>query len=209
MNEFLMSSMSVLASLFDGSAGWAIVALALAVRLALLPLTLHLSRKMLANQRKIKALQPQADAIKARFKDDPRQMFAAISALYKGAGARLVDRSSIAGALAQWPVFALVYQAVSAAGSGKSSFLWIKSLASPDAALTGLVLALTALAAWYMPTAAADTAVLMTLVQVIVTALVVWQLASAVGLYWAASSAVGVLQSLILRHEQRRIPTTA
>ncbi|MEN3276249.1 MAG: hypothetical protein V7631_2039 [Massilia sp.] len=47
MNDILASAMSCLALLFDGGMGWAILALALSVRLALLPLTLHLSRRML------------------------------------------------------------------------------------------------------------------------------------------------------------------
>jgi hypothetical protein len=83
MNEILASVMSHLAMLFDGNMGWAILVLALTARLALLPLTLHLSRRMLSNQQKIKALQPQVDAIKARLADKPADMFAAMSALYK------------------------------------------------------------------------------------------------------------------------------
>ena len=90
--------------------GWATLALALLVRLALLPLTLHLARRMLANQRKVQALQPQVDAIKARLADRPAEMFAAVSALYKENGARVFDRSSLLGLLVQLPVFGLLYK---------------------------------------------------------------------------------------------------
>ena len=130
MNELLASAMSGFAMLFDGSMGWAILVLALSVRLALLPLTLHLSRRMLANQQKIKSLQPQVDAIKARLADKPAEMFAAISALYKANGAQVVDRSSIGGLLLQLPVFGLLYKAITNASSGAGPFLWMKSLAS-------------------------------------------------------------------------------
>ncbi len=205
MNEILASAMSQLASLFDGNMGWAIIVLALTVRIALLPLTLHLARKMLANQKKIKALQPQVDAIKERLRSKPQEMLTEMSALYKANGAQLIDRSSMVGALAQWPVFLLMYKAVSNAASGSSAFLWIRNLATPDVVLTGIVLAITAVAAYYAPTAATDTATLMMLVQVVVTALVIWQLSAGVGLYWAASATVSAVQSFILRFEQRRI----
>ena len=47
MNDMLASTMDQFSLLFGGNMGWAILVLALAVRLALLPLTLHLSRRML------------------------------------------------------------------------------------------------------------------------------------------------------------------
>jgi YidC/Oxa1 family membrane protein insertase len=204
MNDILASVMSHLAMLFDGNMGWAILVLALTVRLALLPLTLHLSRKMLSNQRKIKALQPQVDAIKARLADQPAGMFAAISALYKENGAHLVDRSSILGMLVQLPVFGLLYKAIGNASVGAGPFLWIKSLATPNAAVTAVVLVLTALSAYYFPSAGAGTATMMLVVQVLVTAFILWKLSAGVGLYWVASSFVNALQTCVLRHERRR-----
>lgn len=197
--------MTQLSMLFNGNMGWTILALALVVRLALFPLTLHLSRRMLANQQKIKALQPQVDVIKARLASDPKAMFAAISALYKENDARMLDRSSLLGALVQLPVFGLLYKAITNASSG--SFLWIRNLASPDTALTLIVLALTAVAAYYAPTTAADTAMVMVMmaVQILVTAFILWKLAAGVGLYWAVSAFASAVQSLVLRYEQRRL----
>ena len=203
MNEILASAMTQLSMLFNGNMGWTILALALVVRLALFPLTLHLSRRMLANQQKIKTLQPQVDAIKARLASDPKAMFAAISALYKENDARMFDRSSLLGALVQLPVFGLLYKAITNASSG--SFLWIRNLASPDTALTLVVLALTAVAAYYAPTTAADTAMVMMAVQILVTAFILWKLAAGVGLYWAVSAFASAVQSLVLRYERRRL----
>ncbi|MBQ5946183.1 membrane protein insertase YidC [Massilia sp. ST3] len=201
MNEFLGAAMSSLAQLFGGSMGWAILALALVVRLALLPLTLRLARRMLANQQKMKELQPQVDAIKQRLAADPKAMFAAISALYREHGVSLFDRSALVGALVQWPVFALVLKAVGNAGTG--AFLWIRNLATPDTALTMLVLLLTAVAAWAMPSAS-GTPILMLVVQVVAMALVIWKLGAGMGLYWAASAFVNLVQGGVLRIEQRR-----
>jgi YidC/Oxa1 family membrane protein insertase len=204
MNDTLASLMSFLASLFDGSMGWAILCLALAVRLALLPLTLHLSRRMLANQQKMKALVPQVEAIRERLKDRPQEAFAAVSALYRDHGVRLLDRSSLLGALVQLPVFGLLYKAVTKASAGSGPFLWMKNLASPDAALTTFVLLLTGVAAYYFPAASADPSMLMVVMQVAIMAFMIWKLSAGLGLYWAASSGVNVVQTVLLRRERNR-----
>jgi YidC/Oxa1 family membrane protein insertase len=204
MNEMLASVMSHLALLFDGNLGWAILALALSVRLALLPLTLHLARKMRANQEIITSLAPQVAGIRERLADKPAEMFAAISALYKANGAHMFDRSTLLGALVQIPVFGLLYKAIGNAGSNAGPFLWMKTLATPDAALTAIVLVLTALSAYYMPSASPDKAMVMVLVQVVMTAFILWKLSAGLGLYWAASSFVSLLQTCVLRVEQRR-----
>jgi YidC/Oxa1 family membrane protein insertase len=205
MNDTLASLMTFLASLFDGSMGWAILCLALAVRLALLPLTLRLSRRMLANQQKMKALAPQVEAIRARLKDKPQEAFAAVSALYKEHGVQLFDRSSLVGALVQLPVFGLLYRTVSNASAGSGPFLWMKSLASPDAALTAFVLLLTGVAAYYFPSASADPSMLMVALQVAIMAFMLWKLSAGLGLYWAASSGVNVLQTVVLRRERAAV----
>ena len=85
----------------------------------------------------------------------------------------------------------------------------MKSLASPDAALTAIVLLLTAIAAYYMPSAAAGLAAFIIVVQVLVTAFILWKLSAGVGLYWAASAFVGLVQSLVLRPEGRRLAASA
>lgn len=205
MNEMLAWVMSGLAGLFDGSMGWAILALALAIRVALLPLTLHLARRMRANQLIVQSLQPQIEAIKARLAARPAEMFAEMSSLYKANGASLFDRSTLLGALVQLPVFGLVYKAIANASAGAGPFLWMKSLATPDALLTAVVLVLTALSAWYMPSATPDKAMLMVLIQVVVTAFILWKLSAGVGLYWAASAFVSGVQTCVLRYEQRRV----
>jgi len=207
MNEILASIMSGLAGAFDGNMGWAILVLALAVRLALLPLTLRLARRMRANQKIVASLEPQVAEIRKRLADKPAEMFAAISSLYKENGASMVDRSSMMGALLQVPVFGLLYRAISNASLGAGPFLWMRSLATPDAALTGIVLALTALSAYYMPSAAPDKAMLMMLVQMVVTAFILWKLSAGLGLYWAASSFVSGLQTCVLRVDERRLKT--
>lgn len=209
MNEFLDGLMSSLASLFAGNMGWAILLLALTVRLALLPLTLHLSRKMLSNQRKIRNLQPQVDVIRERLKHDPQAMFAAISKLYRQNGAHVVDRSSIVGTLVQLPIFGVLYKTVSNASAAGGSFLWMRNLASFDVALTAIVLLLTGIATYYVPSASNAPSTLMVAVQIAITAIFMWKMSAGLGLYWAASSGVSVIQNVVLRREQKRVPRSA
>jgi YidC/Oxa1 family membrane protein insertase len=209
MNEFLDGLMSSLASLFDGNMGWAILLLALTVRLALLPLTLHLSRKMISNQRKIRDLQPQVDLIRERLKHDPQAMFAAVSKLYRQNGAHVVDRSSILGALVQLPIFGLLYKTVSNASATGGSFLWMRNLASFDVALTAIVLLLTGIATYYVPSASNAPSTFMVAVQIAITAIFIWKMSAGLGLYWVASSGVSVIQNVVLRREQKRVPQSA
>jgi YidC/Oxa1 family membrane protein insertase len=204
MNDLLLSMMSNLSQLFGGNMGWTILALSLAVRFALLPLTLHLARKMLANQRKIKALQPQADEIKTRLAAQPQQMMSAIAKLYQDNGAKLIDGSSMMGALVQLPVFGLMYKAIDNVAATGGPFLWIRNLGTPDVLLTGLVLALTALSTYYFPSMGGNAQTFVVIVQVAITALFIWKLSAGLGLYWLGSSFVGAIQTLVLRFEQRR-----
>ena len=81
----------------------------------------------------------------------------------------------------------------------------MKSLATPDAAVTAIVLLLTAISAYYFPSAAGGPAMFMVVVQVLVTAFILWKLSAGLGLYWAASAAVGAVQTFVLRHEQHRM----
>ena len=209
MTEFLDGLMSSLASLCEGNMGWAILLLALTVRLALLPLTLHLSRKMLSNQRKIRDLQPQVDAIRERLKHDPQAMFAAVSDLYRQNGAHVFDRSSILGSLVQLPVFGLLYKTVCNASAAGGSFLWMRNLASFDAALTAIVLVLTGIAAYYVPSGANPPATLMIAAQIAITAMFMWKLSAGLSLYWVASAGVSIIQNVVLRREQKRVPQSA
>lgn len=203
MNEFLANLMSSLASYLGGNMGWAILLLALTVRLALLPLTLYLSRRMLANRRKIQSLQPQVDLLRERLKRDPQAMLTAVSELYRQNGASVVDRSSILGALLQLPVFGLLYKTVKNASAAGGHFLWMRNLASFDLALTAIVLVLTGIAAYYLPSDSNAPATLMVAAQVAITAVFMWKLSAGLALYWAASSSVSVIQTFVMRSEQR------
>ena len=63
--------LSLLAHLLGGSYGLAVVAIAVAVRLVLLPLTLRLAEQGWHRQQRMRALQPKLDALRERHAKDP------------------------------------------------------------------------------------------------------------------------------------------
>jgi membrane protein insertase Oxa1/YidC/SpoIIIJ len=79
-------------------------------------------------------------------------------------------------------------------------FLWMRSLASPDFLLTLVILSLTGVSAYLMPSASGQMRSTLSVLQVGVTFFIVWKLAAGLGLYWASSSLVGVFQTLWLRY---------
>ena len=93
----------------------------------------------------------------------------------------------------------MLYSTIRGALTANASFLWIKSLASPDFILTAIILGLTAISACLMPNASGNARTTMLFIQLLVTSLFVWKLAAGLALYWASSSLVGLIQSLWLR----------
>jgi YidC/Oxa1 family membrane protein insertase len=204
MDSSLVALLTHLAQFFGGSLGWAIVALSLGIRVALLPLTLRLARRARRNQEIARALQPEIDALKRRFEKKPGRFLAELRALYRRHQYSPLDLPALLGSFAQLPVFALLYRAIGASLAAGGPFYWIRTLAAPDVVLNFLVLLLTGAAACYMPGQAEGARAALVAIQVLVTLLIVWQLAAGYGLYWASSSAVSLLQSLWLRREYAR-----
>jgi YidC/Oxa1 family membrane protein insertase len=100
----------------------------------------------------------------------------------------------------------MLYGSIRASLSSSSAFLWIKSLASPDFLLTLVIVALTGVSAYMMPSASEQMRVTLCVIQILVTFMIVWKLAAGLGLYWASSSAVGLVQTLWLRHRPHEAP---
>jgi YidC/Oxa1 family membrane protein insertase len=202
MNSLLAATLVHLVQLFGGSLGCAIVALSLGIRVALFPLTLKLARRALRNQEIARALQPEIDELKKRFKSKPERLFEEIGKVYRRHNYRPFDLPALVGSFAQLPVFGMLYGTIRRALTANAAFLWIRNLASPDFLLTLGILAITAISAYLTPTAAKNARTTMVVIQVVVTSLVVWKLAAGLGLYWASSSLVGLFQTLWLRFRQ-------
>jgi YidC/Oxa1 family membrane protein insertase len=194
-----------LAHLTGGSLGAAILVLSAVVRLALLPLGVRLALEGRRVQARLRALEPELARLRERFAADPARLLIETRRLQERHGIPVVPRGSLLNAAIQLPVGAALLRAITGAGRA-GRFLWIADLARPDALLAAATAATVSIAVALAPSSrgAAGSARRAALVTGVVTLLVVWRLAAGVGLYWAASSAVGVAQSLVVRRLARR-----
>lgn len=195
----LQTILELLTQLFGGNLGFAIIAMSCSVRFALMPVTLRLAQRVQRRQRILQSLQPQIERLKARYAGNPDRLARETFKLYRENGIGFFDLKSIGGTLLQLPIMTGLYSAISRGlGVGKR-FLWIRDLAQPDILLglfVGLLtLGVTALA----PNLQSQTKLLMFVVPSIITLVIVSQISSGIGLYWAASNVVSLIQSVLLR----------
>lgn len=187
-----------------GSLGGAIVVLSLIVRVALLPYTLRLARRMRAHQDALRALAPKVRKLEKKHAGDPVRLALETRALYAANGLSMVPKDTWMGAAAQAIVGGAVYRAVASVAQRAIGFLWISDLSRPDALIASFAAGLAG-AATIAAGAGTGPSRLSAALAAGVTFLVAWRLSAATGLYWVASNAVGVVQSLMLR----RRPTGA
>jgi YidC/Oxa1 family membrane protein insertase len=199
MDAPLTGAIAHLVSATGGNLGAAIFAFSLTVRLIFFPLTLWLARRGQRRQEVLRNLQPEIDALKIRFKKQPEKLFGETQALYRRHDIGLFDLTTLGATFLQLPVFAMVYGAVRSALKLPASFLWIRNLAAPDLILTLVVLVTTAASVYMTPNLPEQARTSLIVIQVIMTGFMLWKLAAGLGLYWAASSFVNLLQSLWLR----------
>jgi YidC/Oxa1 family membrane protein insertase len=199
MNHLLTATLAYLVQCFGGNLGYAIVALSLGIRVALLPLTIKLARRAQRNQEILRTLQPEIDELKKRFAKKPERLWAEIGGLYRKHNYNPFDVPTLVGSFAQLPIFAMLYSTIRVALKEGTPFLWIKNLASPDFILTLVILLFTGMSACLMPNVSGNARTTMMMIQLVVTCLIVWKLAAGLGLYWASSSLVGLFQTMWLR----------
>lgn len=192
------------------SFGSAIIALSIGVRLLLLPLTVRAALRVRAQQARVASIQQEIDALRARHARDARKLADATRALYRQHGISLLPGSALLTAVIQMPLGAGLYQAIRTSAVLHQAFAWVADLARPDgfvAALVALLAAVSALAASLGQPATSPSAMnpayLAAAVSGVTTLWFVYRLSSGVGLYWAASSSVGILQSVLVNRIER------
>ena len=200
MNDTVVALLAYLTQIFGGSLGWAILALSFGVRLALLPLTIKLARRARRNQEIMQALQPEIEQLKKRFEKKPERLFQEMRDLYRKHDYSPFDLPALLGSFIQLPIFGILYSSIRSSLSSSSAFLWIRNLAVPDFLLTMVILSLTGLTAYLMPSASEQMRNTLIAVQVIVTLFIVWKLAAGLSLYWVSSGVVSLFQTLWLRY---------
>lgn len=202
MTSLVVAALAYLDQVLGGSLGGAIVALSLGIRFALMPLSLALARRGRRNQAIARALQPELEVIKAKYAKKPEKFIEEMGRLHRKHNYSPLDLPTMLGGLLQLPVFGLLYGAIRRALAPGRAFLWIRNLTVPKVGLTLLILMVSATTAYLMPAATEHARLMMVLVQVIVTSLFVWKLAAGLGLYWAASGLVSLVQAIWLRRPE-------
>lgn len=125
--------------------------ISVAGRLVFLPLTLRMARRAQERAAKLHALEPMIRKLKTRYRTDPRRLRAELVDLYRRHGYSPLDMRSFADGLIQLPVVVGLYIAIRRSLGAGGRFLWISSLAQPDAPLALLIGVLTYLAAILSP----------------------------------------------------------
>ncbi len=184
-----------------GNLALGIIAAGIGLRLALLPLTYRIARATHQRSKKIALLRPELTRIQKVYEDDMAGMAAAQIALFKRHDLKLFDGRSIIGSLIQMPFVIAMYSAVrtaiAAANPGK--FLWIQNISRPDFFLAVGVSALTYGMMLLAPQISQQGSKFFTVLPAIITFVVLLKFSAGLGLYWGASSALGVVQGLMLK----------
>lgn len=195
----LDTALSLLATHFGLSEALTIIALTLLVRAALFPMSLTSAFRMQRNKEAMERIKPKVAELRETLKDNPRELATRTMALYQENGIVFIDRLSILNLFSQGVFGIGLFQSLSRMVF-HSKFLWIANLGKPDLWLTVLVTTLMLLGMALMPGATNDTSMLLMLaVPLVVSAIAVATLPSALGLYWATSNAVTLVQTLVLR----------
>jgi YidC/Oxa1 family membrane protein insertase len=197
--NLLQHALGFLTAHLGGSEALAIILLTVLARLALLPLSLKAALRSQRNKEALERLQPELDALKEACKDDQAELGRRTMALYREHRISFLDRISVLN-MASQSIFGLGFFQALRRSVLKSRFLWISTLAKPDFLLTLLVGALMLAGMSLVPGATANTSmVIMLVVSVVVSIFAIAALPSAIGLYWATSNAITVVQSVVLR----------
>jgi len=189
-----------------GNLAVGIMAVTFLARLALLPLTLRVARALTAHQEAMRRLEPELEAIRARFEDDPTRIANETRRVLAREGVSIVPGMGCAGTLLQSPVLLALFGAVRQTASAGGRFLWIRDISRRDLVLALLVAAVTVASAAAGPRvdAPAQNRMLMFLLPAGVALVALVQMAAGVGLYWGVSRLVGAAQGLVLRYAAQR-----
>ena len=93
--EILRGSLFALAHFCGGSFGAAILLASAAMRIALVPITFSATRRRLIQERKLREIAPQTEALKKRYAKKPEEFAVALQKLRADNGLELFDRKSV------------------------------------------------------------------------------------------------------------------
>ncbi len=197
--HLLQASLGYLSIHFGFSEAISIIVITLIARAAMMPISLTAAYRSQKNKVALEQIKPALDQLRNTYKDNPSELVTRTMALYREKGITVTDSVSMLNMGVQG-IFGLgVFQCLKRTVFN-SRFLWIPNLAKPDLMLTALVGALMLLGMALMPEATANASMLiMVAISVLVSIFAIAALPSALGIYWATSNAVTVVQTIALR----------
>ena len=203
--DLIYAGLVCVSTAFGGSMGWAIAVVSLAVRLLLLPLTLHMAYRGLETQAALRRLEPELTRIRAKYKKDQRRVLEETARLYREHGVKLADGRSLFSAIVQLPIFLGLFGAISRGLGEGGRFLWVRNIAVPDLPLAAICAGVTALSASLAPHVPASQRGPMVVLPALLTLFVLSRLAAGLSIYTAAQGLVGVGQALLVRRRARQL----
>ena len=190
------------AHLLGGSMGAGILAFSLAVRIALIPLTIRAARRMRAQNAKLRQLKPQLERLAKRYKTDPRGLLDARTALLREHGVSTAPDLKMAAV--QLPIGGAMFTALRNGVAQNTPFLWIRDLTRPD---IGVAVIAAAIAAMASRVSGADNPRAAIAIATAMTFYFAWRMSASVGLYSLAWNGVSAAESFALAIAERRRPT--
>lgn len=177
----------------------AIILFTLIGRLILMPINLSAMANMYRNKKALLAIKPELEKIKTKHKDNPSEVAKATMALYKKNNIKILDNKNIMN-IASQGVFGLgMFQALQQIVFN-SKFAWIINIAKPDVTLALIVGVITYFSMGMMPGSADQANTLLFVIPAIICIIMLINVPSAIGLYWATSTTTSLLQSLVLNN---------
>jgi len=183
--------------------GLAIIVVTLLLRTLLLPLAWPVAYRACLRQRTMRALQPELQALRDKYRDNPAVYLEKMKELHEKHGLAFVDLKGVLGSLVQLPVFLGMYQALRDVGAG-ARFLWVPNLLRPDVLLAVIAGLTTALMMSVNPDMPEQLRIIMIVLPSIVAIVAALHFSSALAIYWATSNTFSALQTAALHAVVRR-----
>jgi YidC/Oxa1 family membrane protein insertase len=203
IGKYLFLSLQFIHAHIASNWGWAIVILTVFINLLMLPLRVKTMKSSLKMQR----IQPQMDAIKAKYKGlkatDPKrnEMNAEIMQLQKDNGVNMFG-GCIPTLITMPLLFAIFTMLRSVVELRQAHWLWLPDLQAPDPwhILPILMVVSQFLVQFYTPSPGVDPQQqkMMAFMMPAVSGYFTWNYASGLALYWAVGNFIGIIQQAVM-----------
>lgn len=196
--SFITNGINFLSMYFGVSEALAIIIFTLLARIMLMPISLKSAYMMHKNKLAIERVRPEIERLRDLYSGKPGELAKRTMAIYKKHGIKFLDKTSVINIGSQGILGLGIFQALRDMVIS-SKFMWIADIAKPDVILAFVVGVLTFTSMQMMPGAVEQQNLLIFLIPAMVSTFVLVSFPSALGLYWATSNIVTIVQTLALR----------